>query len=496
MSKHNYFVTFLKKINLSINSLIKKYLNKLNFNNFSNIAISNKFFLIFVALIILFLSYLSIPNTYDKTEINKELKNQLKDRFNLNFNLSQNLEYNFFPRPHFVSKNSTIVEDQNEISKIKILKIYVSLTNLFSLKNINVNDLILKDSNFILNSHSSDFFIKLLSQNFKKSNLIIRDSNIFYKNKDNEVLFINKIKKMKYYYDTKDLKNFVVSNNEIFNFPYSVELFDNTIEKKIFSKININFLKLKIENVLDYNGNYKKGSANYILKQKKSTINYELKKDKFIFNIFDKLDDSNFSYKGEFNFNPFYSNFEGETKKIDLFHLLNSNGLILQLLKTEILNNKNLNLKLNVYTDKIKNYQNFIKFFLNAKIREGLIDIDNTNIAWKNDVDFTITDSLIYVKEGELILDGKLNINIKNSNGIYKFLLTPKNYRTELEKIELNFIYNFDQKITNLNNIRIDNEVNKNINQNLKNLIFKNDKLQNKVYLKKILNKVIKSYAG
>ena len=74
MSKDNHFVKLLKKINLTINNLLKNYLNKLNFNNLTNITKNNKIFLFFVALIILFLSYLSIPHIYNKTEIKKELK--------------------------------------------------------------------------------------------------------------------------------------------------------------------------------------------------------------------------------------------------------------------------------------------------------------------------------------------------------------------------------------------------------------------------------------
>jgi hypothetical protein len=43
-------------------------------------------------LITLFLSYLSIPNIYDKTVVHKELKSQLLNNFGLNFNFSKNLE--------------------------------------------------------------------------------------------------------------------------------------------------------------------------------------------------------------------------------------------------------------------------------------------------------------------------------------------------------------------------------------------------------------------
>ena len=78
MIKHNYFVKFIKKINLTINRLIKNNLNKLNSVNFYKITKSNKFFLSLVVLIVLFLSYLSIPNIYDKNEISKKLNDQLK----------------------------------------------------------------------------------------------------------------------------------------------------------------------------------------------------------------------------------------------------------------------------------------------------------------------------------------------------------------------------------------------------------------------------------
>ena len=93
-------------------------------------------------------------------------------------------------------------------------------------------------------------------------------------------------------------------------------------------------------------------------------------------------------------------------------------------------------------------------------------------------------------------MDGKFNLTIKNSDEIYKFLLTPKNYRNELKNIKANFVYNFDQKIINLDNIIVDNNKNKDVNKTLENLIFKKNRLQNIVYLKGILNRALKFYAG
>ena len=133
---------------------------------------------------------------------------------------------------------------------------------------------------------------------------------------------------------------------------------------------------------------------------------------------------------------------------------------------------------------------------LNSKIQEGLIDTDNTKFEWRNFADFELLESLIFVKNGELVLDGKLKININDYNKLYKFLLTPKNYRNKIKKIDLNFTYNFDQKIAELKDIKIDNKINQNVNKILNNVILKKDDLQNKIYFKNLLNEAIKSYAG
>ena len=103
---------------------------------------------------------------------------------------------------------------------------------------------------------------------------------------------------------------------------------------------------------------------------------------------------------------------------------------------------------------------------------------------------------MIYIKDGELVLDGKIEINIKNYNDIYKYLLTPKSYRNKIKKVDFNFTYNFDKNLANLKDIKIDNKINNNVNKILNSIVLKKDKLQNKIYLKNLLNEAIKSYAG
>ena len=194
MSKSKSITKYFININRNINNLLEANLNKLNFKNFLNLSRNSKIILTFVALIILFISYLLLPVFYKQAEVIKELRNELFSKLNLEFNFSSNYNYNFFPKPHFVINELSILKDQNQLSNIKKLKIYISADNLFSLKNIDIKDVIIEEANFNLNSKNYSFVLDLLKNDYSDLNFIIKDSNIFFRDSKNEVLFINKIK--------------------------------------------------------------------------------------------------------------------------------------------------------------------------------------------------------------------------------------------------------------------------------------------------------------
>ena len=496
MNKHNYLVKFLIKINQFINSLLKRNLNKLNAANLKKILINNKVFLTIVLLVILFSSYLSLPNIFNKNQISVELKKNLLDKLNLEFNFEKELDYKFLPRPHFITSKSSVIFNKNKISKINKLKIYVSLESLFSLKNMKVKNIIIEKANFNLNNNNYSFFIKLLDNNFEDIKLEILDSNIFYKNLENDVLFINHIEKAKYIYDPKEFKNILYSKNDIFNLPYSMELSDNKDEKKLNSKINIRSLNLQLENQFLYGEELKSGLSEFNFLNSRSIVEYKTGKNNFEFKLFDKAQKSKFSYNGKLNFRPFHSYLAGSANTINFSHLFSTNAIIKQLLKTEILNNNNVDFKLNIFANKTKNFDNFTNIFLNSKIQDGLINLDQTKFSWKNHANFSLTNSLIYVKNGKLFLDASSEIELINLDEIYKFLITPKNLRKKINKINVNFTYIFDEKILNINDIKVDNIFDKNLLNNLNEINLKKNSLQNKVYLKKFLNDLIKNYTG
>jgi len=168
MIKTNFFLKHLKNITNFINNVLEKNLNKLNFKNLSFLFKNNKIILTFVSIFVIFISYLLLPTFYNKDDISKKLKNELQNKFDINFKFRQNIKYNFFPRPHFTITDTIISDNQIEISKISKLKIFISFDNLFSVKNIELRNVILEKANFKLNIKNYNFFFGLLNKSFKK----------------------------------------------------------------------------------------------------------------------------------------------------------------------------------------------------------------------------------------------------------------------------------------------------------------------------------------
>ena len=53
---------------------------------------------------------------------------------------------------------------------------------------------------------------------------MFKKSNIFFKNQDDEVLFINKINSSKFYFDSNNLQNVLSMKSEVFNVPFKLQV--------------------------------------------------------------------------------------------------------------------------------------------------------------------------------------------------------------------------------------------------------------------------------
>lgn len=502
MNKHKYLSKILKKFKQIIDSLIIKNSKLFNIKEKKDkkldyLSAKRVLAAVFLILILIF-SYLSIPILYNKSELQSEIKNQLLKKYDMQFVFASDMKYGLFPRPSFTFTDVKILNlDKNiDFAEIKKLKINLFIKNFFSLKSLKIKDIFLNNVNFNVKKNDISFFNNLLDSNFMNTSIKIEDSFIFFTNQEDEILFINKINKMKYYHDPKRKFNILSAENEIFNIPYSFDLINDKTNKKILSTVNLNILKSLFEGEHNYKEDINNGSVKIISKNNKSLINYKLNQNIFSFEFNDSKLAPEFYYTGQIDLKPFFLNLLGKAENINISSLIDPNSLLIQLLKTEIFNNQNLNVTSTLNAKLISPYQKIVNLIFNIKIKEGLIDLDNTNFSWSDFADFEISDSLVYLSENNLTLDGVLKIDIKNYNEIYKFFQTPRNHRKEIRKIEFEFNYNFDQEIINISNLKINNILDENVGKILNRLVSQDNVLQNRIYIKNLINKAIKSYAG
>ena len=262
MQKHNLLAKKIKRQILSINDSIENYFNQIKLLIIkikkSKFDKDNKVILGSAILVLFILSYFLIPTIYDKDLIGEKIKNQISNRYDIEIKFNDKIYYSLLPKPSFTSKNISIIQNKKVIGNVKNFKVYISIKDLFSFKKFDTKDILFEKTDFNLKKKDLIFFNKLLDIQPSKNKIIIKNSNIFFRDKNDEILFINKIYNSKLYYDAKNLKNVFVSKNEVFNVPYKI-IFQNDKFRKLFtSEFSSKKIRLNLENEIDYKNLEKK----------------------------------------------------------------------------------------------------------------------------------------------------------------------------------------------------------------------------------------------
>ena len=495
MRKQNLLSKKIGKQILSINNLLENYFNrlrrfiidikKLRFDK------DNKVFLVIVSIIFLTLLYFLIPTAYNKEMIQKEIKNQIYQKYNMKVKFDSGIRYNFFPKPHFSSKNLFILNDQKKIGEVKNFRIYIDFKNFFKFNQIQTQDIILDKVDFNIKKSDLSFFTNLLKTEPSRNKLKIKRSNIFFTNKNDEVLFINQINDSQFYYDFKNLKNVLVSKSKVFNVPYKLIIGNDKLNEILDFELVSKKLVLKIENETDYKKKNDTGNLKISFKNKNDTFEYQINKNTL--DIISK--DNNKIFKGLIEFKPFYlvSNFKYQTFRIkDLIE----NPFFMEILKSQILNNKNLNALINFDVKNVYDFDRFSDLSIKLKIEEGNYNFSNSNIIWKENVNIDFSDSFLNFDKGKINLNGRTSFNVKNQDEFYKFFQIKKELRKNIEKIELDFNYDFNEEKITFDNLRIDNKSNKKIEEIISNFNSSNKKFLNKITFKNFVNDILIAYFG
>ena len=495
MRKQNLLSKKIGKQILSINNLLESYFNslrrfildtkKLRFDK------NNKVFIVIVSIIFLTLVYFLIPTAYNKELIQKEIKNQIYQKYNIEVKFDNRIQYNFFPKPHFSSKNLLILSDKRKIAEVKNFKIFIDFKNFFNFNEIQTEDVIFDKADFNFKKSDLSFFTDLLKTEPNRNVIKIKRSNLFFTNSDDEVLFINQINDSNFYYDLKNLKNALVLKGKVFNVPYKLIIGNDKLNEILDFEFTSKKLVLKIENETDYKKENDTGNLKISFKNKNNIFGYQINKNSLDITS----EDNNKIFRGLIEFKPFYlvSNFKYQTFRIkDLIF----NPFFIEILKSQILDNKNLNAIINFDVKNVYDFDRFSDLSLKLKIEEGNYNFSNSNIIWKENVNLFFSDAFLNFDKEKINLNGRTSFDVKNKEDFYKFFQIKKELRKNIEKIELDFNYNFnDEKIT-FDNLRIDNKTNKKIEEVISRFNSNNKKLLNKITFKNFVNEILIAYFG
>ena len=496
MIKHSSLIKKIKKQILSINTVIENSFNKLKYfkKNYKKIIFNkdNRVFLISATLILVTLTYLLIPTSYNKTLIETELKNHILKKYDIKIKFNNDVRYGLLPRPHFTSKNLSIFNDKEEVGIVEDFKAYVQIRKFFQRDKIFIEDLIFKKGDFYFKKKDFLFLKKLLEIEPNEKMIIIKDSNIFFKDKNDEVIFINKIFNSKVYYDLKNLKNILKSKNEIFNISYNLEIKNDKFEKNFLTKFNSHKIRLNLENNFNYDKENRSGILDILFINKNTSLKYELKKNKIIF----VSNDLNDSYDGLVEIKPFYFDANFNYDGLSVKDFFNQDSLIVNLIRSEIFNNKNLNGNIKIKLNDITNINELNNLFLNIEVTEGKINFSRSNVKWKEDLIINLSESYLNYDESQINLEGKINFEFKDIDNFYRSFQIKKIDRKKINKIEMYFLYDFNRNKVTLSNPKIDGNLNLNIEEYVENFNSLENDIFNRIKFKNFVKNFFATYAG
>ena len=496
MSKHKLFEKKVKNLILNINSSLESYFTNLklikkNFKKGEFIK-NNRVFFGSAAVVILTLGYFLIPTVYDKNLIKAKIKNHIQKKYNIEIRFNEKIRYGLLPKPHFVTKNLSILRNEKVIGLVNNFDVFIGINSFFSFDKIEIKDFKLNEADFAITKDDLVFFQNLLKTEPNDNKIVFKRSNIFFKSYDGETLFLNKIKKGQFYYDSINLENVFNSKNEIFNIPYKLIIKNNKYNQKLFSNFNSKKIRLNIDNEINYGDKDLNGLLEVLFVNKGTELEYNISEGSLSF----LSKSSKKSYKGFLDFKPFYFSVDFDYDGLSSKNLYNDGSIFFDLIKSEIFNNENLNAKINLDVKDITNIAELNNLKLIIGIEGGQINLSNSNLMWKDDLKITLEDSFFNYDEDGINLIGRLILDFKDLQNFYKSFQIKKNSRKEVKKVEIDFVYNFDQKTINFDNVKIDKKSNDKIEEYIDDYNLTKQKILNKITLKNFINNFFNNYAG
>ena len=490
----------MKKIIKNFNNLVKRTIFKVQEKTNSNFNISNfnKYLIISIASLFVYLFYLLTPLLYDKTWVQTNIESKLLNEFNVNLSTSADISYRILPAPHFLIKDSKILIDDGEkkksIAEIKDFKVFLGQSSLFNKEKMNIKKLVINDANFTLLRSDIKLLNNFKNKKFSNKKIKVNNSNIFFRNNLKEIILIIKIDKTVAFFDDKKLLNLINLKGKVFNTPFNLLSQNDTIKYK---KINFNSKPLKLNFSNESTTKNKLTSGVNKVSFLNSTIitKYNIKDKLIIFKSDNsRLDNAQINYSGELSINPFDMNLDVYLDNHKISKLFNINPIFIEFIKSGLLFN-NISIKNSITVSSNNTNEIFQNAKINLNIVNGNFNLNGTTFTNHNLGFFELSNSNIFLKNNNLILNTNILFKVKNSDSLFSFLNTSKKSRKTIKNILINLNYDYLSNEIKFNNVKIDNN---DVSDQFLNIIegFNDNNLNNLIKSKRLINKLLSIYEG
>ena len=114
------------------------------------------------------------------------------------------------------------------------------------------------------------------------------------------------------------------------------------------------------------------------------------------------------------DFKPFFLKANLFYDGISTKNLLNPDSFLIDLIKSEVLNNENLNIDVNLNVEDITNLNELNDLYVNIGLDQGEITLSKSKVMWKNNLEISLKQGLVNYDKDEISLVGKKVIKAEN----------------------------------------------------------------------------------
>ena len=440
--------------------------------------------------IILFFSYFLIPALYKEDIIKTSLINQISNKYDIRIEFNEKVKYGLFPKPFFYTKNLEIKYNGKVLATSGYVKFYISFNNFFLSDNISIKNLVFQDTEFNINSNNINFFLKTLNSSYEENLFTFKRSKFFYKDQNEDLLFLSKINDFNFFYD--DVNNFqkVKSNFEVFNIPFKLDISKNVNNENKNIKLSSKKIRLNIETSVEYEEAKINGFFDITSINKRNFFYYTIKDNSLNFLSSEK------DYKGEVNFKPFYFSTDLNFNYISQKKIFQSESLLLDLLDSELFNNPNLNASINIDINQIDKFEYLKNFSSKINLSDGRIFMKDFKTLWNESVSINSNEvEFLNDIDGKKLI-GEIIFNFNDIEKFFRYFQIKRNYRDVFDEIRLDFIYDLTVDKLTMNNLKIDNKSFEKIDKFVDRYNKSRDNLFNKVTVRNFIKEFFQIYAG